>query len=440
MGLVPPVNPGPCRAHPVPLYPRAPLRYVNMANERRIAELTTRASSASASAHVEGGDLRRDAAEAGRLRGEVSRLTGLLEAKSNEVSTAMITFAEMQRMTAEREAELKAKLAAAEGKVDGSEVRAEEYRAELSASKQELTAAIADVNSLRDRLADLRRSGLGGGGGGGGASYSEVADLKAKLAVETSLKDRAEVREEAERRERVATNAQLVAVEQRWVRLMEEARVAFEGVQKKLINERDEYSDRASSLAISSKELKESCERLEAEKRTLQRGFERLKAASGAGAGFRTARKDSDSYSEEEDGYGAKEPEKVRASGDWASMNPIERELALMSRSAEAKEPDKVRLARRKEGRHFAVARVSPHLAPIPLLCRPTDPAGGPVGPHPWQGPRERRGERTPPQRGGAAAAPPPSVAGRGAGAAGRRLGLRLGGDAGEPGRVARGL
>jgi hypothetical protein len=42
-----------------------------MANERRIAELTTRASSASASAHVEGGDMRRDQEEVQRLRSEV---------------------------------------------------------------------------------------------------------------------------------------------------------------------------------------------------------------------------------------------------------------------------------------------------------------------------------------------------------------------------------
>ena len=46
-----------------------------------------------------------------------------------------------------------------------------------------------------------------------GTKVSEVAELKARLAVETSLKERAEQREEAERRERVATNAQLLAVE-----------------------------------------------------------------------------------------------------------------------------------------------------------------------------------------------------------------------------------
>jgi hypothetical protein len=40
--------------------------------------------------------------------------------------------------------------------------------------------------------------------------------------------DRAEMRENAERSERVATNAQLVAVEQRWVKLMEEARLEYE--------------------------------------------------------------------------------------------------------------------------------------------------------------------------------------------------------------------
>jgi hypothetical protein len=54
--------------------------------------------------------------ECDRLRAEVSRLTGVLESKSNEVSVAMVTFAEMQRMTVEREGELKAKLHNAETK------------------------------------------------------------------------------------------------------------------------------------------------------------------------------------------------------------------------------------------------------------------------------------------------------------------------------------
>ena len=38
----------------------------------------------------------------------------LLETKSTEVSTAMTTFAEMQRITVAREGELKERLAAAE--------------------------------------------------------------------------------------------------------------------------------------------------------------------------------------------------------------------------------------------------------------------------------------------------------------------------------------
>ena len=213
----------------------AQLLYVNMANERRIAELTTKVSSATASAHVEEGDARRDAEEVSRLRAEVSRLTGVLEAKSNEVSTAMITFAEMQRMTVEREGELKAKLQVAEAKVAEAADEASDAKKELSVSKQELTAAIADVNSLRDRLADLRRTGGGEGGVGGGGGYAEIAELKSRLAVETSLKERAESREEAERQERIATNAQLVAVEQSKLYAIEEARADWAKRERKIV-------------------------------------------------------------------------------------------------------------------------------------------------------------------------------------------------------------
>lgn len=84
---------------------RAQLMYVGMANEKKMS-----------SHMVESSSMRQNSGECERLRAEVSRLTGVLEAKSSEMSTAMVTFAELQRMTVEREGELKAKLISAESK------------------------------------------------------------------------------------------------------------------------------------------------------------------------------------------------------------------------------------------------------------------------------------------------------------------------------------
>jgi len=142
---------------------------------------------------------------------QVSRLTTVLDAKSNEVSTAMITFAEMQRMTAERESELKAKLALAEQKLESVQHERDLAREAESAARVQVATSCSDVNALKDRLAEQQKSGEGGGGVGIGGRVSEIAELKARLAVETSLKERAEQRESEERMERIATNAQLVA-------------------------------------------------------------------------------------------------------------------------------------------------------------------------------------------------------------------------------------
>ena len=120
----------------------------------------------------------------------------------------MITFAEMQRMTAERESELKAKLALAEQKLEGVQHELDLAREAEAAARVQVATSFSDVNALKDRLAE--KSGERGGVGIGGG-VSEIAELKARLAVETSLKERAEERESAERMERIATNAQLVA-------------------------------------------------------------------------------------------------------------------------------------------------------------------------------------------------------------------------------------
>jgi len=259
----------------------AQLLYVNMTNERRIAELTTKFSESSAVSHVESAELasikQRRSEDVGRLQAQVARLTGVLEAKSNEVSTAMVTFAEMQRMTAEREGELKQRVALAEAKYEEVQVILAEEREQGLSNKHQLMAAYSDLNSLKDKLSEARRQAVSlPGADPAGAAASELTELQAQLKVELSLKERAERREEAERQERIATYAQLVAVEAAKAKALEQARKDFEKREKKLIMERDEYCDRASALQTSAKEYKEMCERVEAEKRVLQRGLERV--------------------------------------------------------------------------------------------------------------------------------------------------------------------
>ena len=89
----------------------------------------------------------------------------LLETKSTEVSTAMTTFAEMQRITVEREGELKERLAAAETKASeketelndalmGAAVKNAELMARPSSNMISSQLSIASIASSAARAAE----------------------------------------------------------------------------------------------------------------------------------------------------------------------------------------------------------------------------------------------------------------------------------------------
>lgn len=67
--------------------------------------------------------------------------------------------------------------------------------------RQELMMAVNEASSMQARLTDYQRGGGSISPHGNSSLHDEVAELKKKLAVETSLKERAEMRELAERME-----------------------------------------------------------------------------------------------------------------------------------------------------------------------------------------------------------------------------------------------
>ena len=76
----------------------------------------------------------------------------LLETKSTEVSTAMTTFAEMQRITVEREGELKERLAAAETKASEKETELNDALMGAAVKNAELMTSFSDINALQEKL------------------------------------------------------------------------------------------------------------------------------------------------------------------------------------------------------------------------------------------------------------------------------------------------
>eukprot|EP00615_Pteridomonas_danica_P011898 CAMPEP_0114331298 /NCGR_PEP_ID=MMETSP0101-20121206/2313_1 /TAXON_ID=38822 ORGANISM="Pteridomonas danica, Strain PT" /NCGR_SAMPLE_ID=MMETSP0101 /ASSEMBLY_ACC=CAM_ASM_000211 /LENGTH=1158 /DNA_ID=CAMNT_0001461573 /DNA_START=37 /DNA_END=3517 /DNA_ORIENTATION=- len=302
------------------------LLYATLANERKISDLSTKATTASVSQLAESNSLKSRDMELDRLRSEVSRLTGVLEEKSNEVSKAMVTFAEMQRMGVEREGEVKAKLCNAEAKIEELNASLAEEKNSVFAVRQELMMSVSEASSLQNKLDDMKRQTNGVGGGGNNnndySSITQMNELMAKLAVETSLKERAEQREELERSERIATNAQRIAVEESKTKALEEAREGFAKRERKLTNEITEFNDRIESLSFSMKEFKDSNERLEAEKRILTRNLERMKVShhhDGGGGGFDESDDDTSTQS------------------DYASPAQRRREMSKAARNKDSK-------------------------------------------------------------------------------------------------------
>jgi hypothetical protein len=62
--------------------------------------------------------------------------------------------------------------------------------------------SVNEASSLHNKLSEMQRHGGGGSGGGSFHIHDDIVELKSKLAVETSLKERAEMREASERMER----------------------------------------------------------------------------------------------------------------------------------------------------------------------------------------------------------------------------------------------
>ena len=158
-------------------------------------------------------DKSRAAEEVFRLSQELANSRKALEMKNKELSMALASFSEHQRNAEARDAELRQATGATDEKIQLLEKEKTELMNQLSDFKTkaatddtQLSAVKEQLKETKDELSNLQEELKNATGDG--------SRLQNELSTEKALRQRAEVKEEEERRERIAASAQLMAIEQ----------------------------------------------------------------------------------------------------------------------------------------------------------------------------------------------------------------------------------
>ena len=148
-----------------------------------------------------------------RLTDELGSCRKALEVKNRELSMALASFSEFQTKAEQRENDIRKTIAKDDDRVHALEEDKVELVAQLAELKTELATGDTQLDNVKETLSETKAELA--------SLKEEVADSKSAgsktaelLAIETSLRKRAEVKEEEERRERIAACAQLLAIEQ----------------------------------------------------------------------------------------------------------------------------------------------------------------------------------------------------------------------------------
>lgn len=144
--------------------------------------------------------------EAARLERDLTALREQLAMKESDLRSTISSLNELQKQGVEEKVEMRAELLSLQQRVQQMEEEKNALTANLASKKEENISLASDLEHVREKLATcedklrLKEAELG-----------ESKDLMMQLEVEKELRTRSELREEAERTERIAAVSELLA-------------------------------------------------------------------------------------------------------------------------------------------------------------------------------------------------------------------------------------
>ncbi|EWM23708.1 dna topoisomerase [Nannochloropsis gaditana] len=220
-------------------------------------------------------EVARSAAEAETmaLKTKLEDTQKILEDKNKELFMALKSFADMQLSAQEREGELRQAGKDGEERVLRAEAKVSDLEGEMSRLRTEMAASIGEGTALKVELASKREEAKAHLSAAQEAQAA-LQELRASLAVEKELRSRAEGKEAEEREERVAANAQLLAMQQAHGTEMENQRAEKMEAVKEWERRAQDGEQERERLLRENRDAQEAALTLESELKTLRRALE----------------------------------------------------------------------------------------------------------------------------------------------------------------------
>ena len=146
-------------------------------------------------------ELERKEADGEGLREEIQNLKSSLVSKETDMRAALKSLQDFQKITADEKLQLRAEISSLQGKLVHFEDDRLSCASQLAAKIEEISSYARENSRLKEKLAQKEEE------------IQTGKDNHLLLEVEKDLRVRAEIREENERRERIASTAQLLAVQ-----------------------------------------------------------------------------------------------------------------------------------------------------------------------------------------------------------------------------------
>lgn len=143
-----------------------------------------------------------------RARMELEQMKEQLALKDNDLRSAMNSLQDMQKQNCDEKSGLRSELSVMQSRLQAIEEERLALTADLAARKEELLASARDLQQARDSVAQLDAKLI--------VKDSELTtskDSHLQLQIEKELRAKSEIREESERRERIAAVSQLLATQ-----------------------------------------------------------------------------------------------------------------------------------------------------------------------------------------------------------------------------------
>lgn len=159
--------------------------------------------------------------EVQRMSAEAEKLADQLSQKDTDLRQAMNSLQEIQRTALEEKNSLRNELSSLQMKLQTLEAERLSMTSELATKREENASSSRELMQLRETVSSLEarlevKDGM----------LAEYKESAMQLEVERGLRQRCEMREEAERSERVAACAQLLATQQEGLRKIKEVEEA----------------------------------------------------------------------------------------------------------------------------------------------------------------------------------------------------------------------